>query len=155
MKEAIQDELSNISITKKINVEHHFGRLAFQVEAKSLFSGEVDGNTISRLQEIVEASQKMLVRELRQPYLGWWFKYEGELDRHFAMVKEARGLIKNLITERKTSGVKKGDLLALLLEAKYEDGSTMEEEQMIDEIMILFTAGHETTSNAQSIKTRL
>lgn len=36
----------------------------------------------------------------------------------------------------------------MLLEARYEDGNCMDEEQLIDEIFILFTAGHETTSNA-------
>ena len=155
MKHAISEELSRIPIGTKVNVEPYFGRLAFQVVAKSLFSGDVDDQTISRLQEILEASQKMLVREFRQPYLAWWFKYGGLLNKHLAMVKEARLLIKNLIRERKISGGRKEDLLDLLLEAKYEDGSTMEEGQMIDEIMILFTAGHETTSNALSFACQL
>jgi cytochrome P450 len=155
MQQTIQDELSRIPTGKEINVEPYFGRLAFQVVAKSLFSGAVEEKTILRLQEIVEASQKMLVRELRQPYLGWWFKYGGLLDKHFSMVKEAQNLIKNLILERKEKKERKGDLLDLLLEAQYEDGSTMQEAQMIDEIMILFTAGHETTSNALSFTCQL
>ena len=155
MKKAIGAELVKIPTGKEINVEPYFGRLAFQVVAKSLFSGAVEEHTISRLQEIVEASQKMLVRELRQPYLAWWFKYGGPLDKHFAMVKEGRELIKGIINQRKASSDRKGDLLDLLLEAQYEDGSNMEEEQMIDEIMILFTAGHETTSNALSFTCQL
>lgn len=36
----------------------------------------------------------------------------------------------------------------MLLDAKYDDGEPMSEEQLIDEILILFVAGHETTSNA-------
>jgi cytochrome P450 len=35
----------------------------------------------------------------------------------------------------------------MLLSAKYEDGSKMDENQLVDEILI-FAAGHETTSNA-------
>jgi len=155
MRQTIREELSSIPTGEKVPIEPYFGRLAFQVVAKSLFSGAVEEQTISRLQEIVEASQKMLVRELRQPYLTWWFKYGGLLNKHFAMVKEARGLLKALILERKVGGERKGDLLDLLLEAKYEDGSAMEEEQMIDEILILFTAGHETTSNALTFTCQL
>lgn len=155
MRKTIHEELSKIPTGKKIAIEPYFGRLAFQVVAKSLFSGAIDEGTIARLQEIVEASQKMLVRELRQPYLAWWFKYGGLLDKHFAMVKEARDLIRTIITERKAGNERKGDLLDLLLDAKYEDGSSMEEEQMIDEIMILFTAGHETTSNALTFTCQL
>lgn len=155
MRQTIRDELSKIPSEKYINVEPYFGHLAFKVVAKSLFSGEVDDQTISRLQTIVEASQKMLVRELRQPYLVWWFKISGLLGKHFAMVKESRQLIRQLIAERKASSSRKGDLLDLLIEAKYEDGSSMEEEQMIDEILILFTAGHETTSNALTFTCQL
>ena len=36
----------------------------------------------------------------------------------------------------------------MLLDARYEDGREMSQEQLIDEILILFVAGHETTANA-------
>lgn len=155
MQGAIKEELSKFPVGKVFDVEPYFGRLAFQVVAKSLFSGAVDDRSISRLQEIVEAAQKMLVRELRQPYLRWWFKISGLLDRHVRMVQEARDIIGELIAKRKESNERKNDLLDLLLEARYEDGSAMEEEQMIDEIIILFTAGHETTSNALTFTCQL
>jgi cytochrome P450 len=38
----------------------------------------------------------------------------------------------------------------MLLKARYEDGTAMSDEQLIDEVLILFTAGHETTANALS-----
>ncbi len=155
MQATIKAEVAQIPKEREVAIEPYFGRLAFQVVAKSLFSGAVADSTIARLQEIVEASQKMLVRELRQPYLGWWFKYGGLLQKHYDMVAEARGLIREIIHDRKRSKERKGDLLDLLLEATYEDGSFMEEEQMIDEIMILFTAGHETTSNALTFTCQL
>ncbi|RNC91867.1 MAG: cytochrome P450 [Allomuricauda sp.] len=148
MHETINEELSKIPVGKKVDIEPYFGRLAFQVVAKSLFSGAVDENTISRLQEIVEATQKMLVKELRQPYLGWWFKGSGLIRKHFSMVAEARQTIESLIVQRKNNKASKGDLLDMLLDARYDDGSAMEMNQMIDEILILFIAGHETTSNA-------
>ena len=39
------------------------------------------------------------------------------------------------------------DLLAMLLSARYEDGSAMPDKQVRDEIMSLLVAGHETTAN--------
>jgi len=42
----------------------------------------------------------------------------------------------------------RGDLLSMLLNAEYEDGSKMSEKQLLDELVTLFIAGHETTSNA-------
>ena len=38
----------------------------------------------------------------------------------------------------------------MLLAARYEDGTPMPRKQLIDEVLILFTAGHETTANALS-----
>ncbi len=125
-----------------------FNDLAFQTVVKSLFSGAATEDDISRLQFITEAAQKMLVRELRQPYLGWWFKASGTIERHLNLTQEARHILKAIVKSRRESKEKHDDLLDMLLEARYEDGNFMEEEQLIDEILILFTAGHETTSNA-------
>ena len=90
----------------------------------------------------------MLVRELRQPYLGWWFKLSGTINTHLNLSEEARVILKRIVDERKSSGKRYDDLLDMLLETKYDDGLGMSEEQLIDEILIIFTAGHETTSNA-------
>ena len=43
----------------------------------------------------------------------------------------------------------------MLLSARYDDGSSMEEKQLLDEILILFVAGHETTSNALTFTLQL
>lgn len=155
MQRTIRKEIAKLPVGEKVAITPRFGKLAFEVVAKALFSGAVREKEIQRLQEIVEASQKMLVRELRQPYLGWWFKHGGILEKHFKMVREARQLIRGLIAERKKTSQQKGDLLDMLLAAQYEDGTAMDEEQMIDEIMILFTAGHETTANALSFTCQL
>ncbi|NNE77002.1 MAG: cytochrome P450, partial [Pricia sp.] len=52
--------------------------------------------------------------------------------------------------ERVDSEEEKDDLLDMLLKARYEDGTPMSRKQLIDEVMILFTAGHETTANVLS-----
>jgi len=44
----------------------------------------------------------------------------------------------------------KGDMMSMLLQAKYEDGSSMDTKLVMDELITLFVAGHETTSNALS-----
>jgi cytochrome P450 len=42
----------------------------------------------------------------------------------------------------------RGDLLDLLLQARYDDGSVMSDKQIRDEALTVFVAGHETTANA-------
>ena len=152
---AILTELGKIDTEGSIDVFPIFNDLAFQTVVKSLFSSAVGESEISRLQFITEAAQKMLVKELRQPYLGWWFQLGGSIKHHVGLTQEAREILKTLVAKRKNSGVREDDLLDMLLDARYEDGNAMEEEQLIDEILILFTAGHETTSNALTFTAEL
>lgn len=155
MHKTIVDELQKIETGKPFEISLVFSDLAFQVVAKSLFSGGVSEVQVKRLQHITEEAQKMLVRELRQPYLQWWFRVSGALHKHLNLTQEARTILKQLVADRKKSKVREDDLLDMLLDARYEDGNAMDAEQLIDEILILFTAGHETTSNALTFTTQL
>jgi len=54
-----------------------------------------------------------------------------------------------MIADRRASGADRGDLLSMLLQAHDEDdGSFMTDQQVRDEAMTLFLAGHETTAVA-------
>ena len=55
--------------------------------------------------------------------------------------------IYRIIAERRASGEDRGDLLSMLLAARDDDGSAMDDLQLRDEAMTLFLAGHETTAN--------
>ena len=144
----IQKELDKIVVDKLIDIFPIFNDLAFQTVVKSLFSSEIKDEEIKKLQHTTEITQQMLVKELRQPYLGWWFKLSGKIKFHIDLINESRAILKRLVNQRKQNSSKQNDLLDMLLDARYEDGSSMDEEQLLDEILILFTAGHETTSNA-------
>ncbi len=152
---AITVELDKIGHNKTMDVFPVFNDLAFQTVVKSLFSSAVGETEIKRLQYITEAAQKMLVKELRQPFKIWWFQLRGSIKKHLILTEEARGILSKIIKERKNKTFRENDLLDMLLEAIYEDGSAMSEEQLIDEILILFTAGHETTSNALTFTSEL
>jgi cytochrome P450 len=67
---------------------------------------------------------------------------------HFVrMQAEVDELIFELITERRTEGADRDDVLAMLLEARHDDGSPMSEQEIRDELMTLLIAGHETTAS--------
>ncbi|MFZ9031094.1 MAG: cytochrome P450 [Robiginitalea sp.] len=150
MFNTIRRELSGIPVNRTLDIFPLMSDLAFQVVAQSLFSAGDLRKDMNRLQEITEANQQMLIREMRQPYFKWWFRVTGRIGRHLKLSREARGLLDRLIEMRVKSGRREGDLLDMLLEARYEDGSPMSRRQLIDEVLILFTAGHETTANALS-----
>lgn len=155
IKDAILSEYKRIQSDEVIDVFPILNDLAFQTVVKSLFSSAANQDDISRLQYITEAAQKMLVKELRQPYLGWWFKASGKIEKHLALTREARDILKRIVNERRASNTRENDLLDMLLDARYDDGNAMDEEQLIDEILILFTAGHETTSNSLTFTCQL
>ncbi|WP_229737148.1 cytochrome P450 [Psychroflexus salis] len=155
MQDAIVKQLQNIKTDQPIDVFPIFNDLAFKVVAKSLFSDAISNEQISRLQYITEEAQNMLVKELRQPYKKWWFIWSGELKKKLLLTKEALQIIEGIITKRRKQSSQKEDLLDMLLHTTYEDGSSMTHEKLLDEILILFIAGHETTSNALSFTTQL
>lgn len=150
MNSAVSAELERITPNEPQNVYPLMGDLAFQVVAKSLFSRDDIQVQMAQLKEISETNQKMLIREMRQPFMNWWFKLSGEIKRHLKYSEQARAILDSIIQERINTQMEKDDLLDMLLKARYEDGSPMSREQLIDELLILFTAGHETTANALS-----
>lgn len=61
---------------------------------------------------------------------------------------EADELLFAQIDERRAGNGARDDVLAMLLEARHEDGSPMSPEELHDELMTLLVAGHETTASA-------
>ena len=61
---------------------------------------------------------------------------------------EADAMIYETIDERRANwGAERDDVLAMLLEARHEDGSPMSPVELRDELMTLLVAGHETTAS--------
>jgi cytochrome P450 len=64
------------------------------------------------------------------------------------MQAEADELLFELIDERRGEEAGRDDILAMLLEARHEDGSPMSDQELRDELMTLLVAGHETTASS-------
>ena len=68
--------------------------------------------------------------------------------RRFEHVREkADTLIRDLIEERRSESEARDDVLAMLLQARHEDGSPMAYQELRDELMTALVAGHETTAS--------
>ncbi|WP_409292563.1 cytochrome P450 [Peribacillus sp. SCS-37] len=66
-------------------------------------------------------------------------------------IKELDETLYRIIEERRKDTQKHEDMLTILLDAKdEEDGTGMSDQQVRDELMTIFLAGHETTANALS-----
>lgn len=156
MQQTIEGELSQIQQKKEEDIFPVMNQLAFNVVAKGLFNVSASEETLLRLQFIIQQVQEFLVKEVRLPHKGWWFKLSGQISKHLKLSKESRDILLGIIEDRKQSKEHHNDLLDMLLATRYEDtGEPMTDKQLIDEITILFVAGHETTANALTFTTWL
>ena len=151
IKRTVDQFLSAFPTGDRVDVYPLMNTLAFEIVINTLFNVKVPPETRYELSHFITETQDFVIKDIRQPHKSWWFKVSGEVDRNLKKAEGARKIIRNIIQTRKESGQKFDDLLDMLLDARYEDtGLPMEERQVIDEILILLIAGHETTANALS-----
>jgi len=126
-------------------------QLAFDIVIDTLFNVNVPADKRGQLARFISEVQEFVIKDVRQPYKRWWFRLSGEMSANLKKAEGAREVIRFLIRQRTAGHTKHNDLLDMLLDARYEDtGEPMTESQIIDEILILLIAGHETTANALS-----
>jgi cytochrome P450 len=135
--------------TGTVDVYPFMHRLAFDMVIDTLFNVNVPADKRAQLGNFISEVQEFVIKDVRQPYNRWWFRLSGEMNANLRKAEGARDVIRFLIRQRTTANTKHNDLLDMLLDARYEDtGEPMIEAQIIDEILILLIAGHETTANA-------
>lgn len=132
-----------------IDIYPLMNRLAFDVVIQTLFDVNLPTETIAELSRHISEIQEFVITDIRQPYNSWWFRLSGRVKENRRKADRVREILRGVVRERQASGRRYNDLLDMLLDARYEDnGEPMREEQLLDEIVILFIAGHETTGNA-------
>jgi len=121
-------------------------RLALRVAMRALFGLDPDGAVARSVdaaglfeQALSFYSSDYALRMLRGPFTPWARLQQAarSLDR----------LIYSEISSRRGSGERGEDILSLLLDAHDEDGSTLTDLQIRDEVMTLMFAGHDTTTS--------
>lgn len=134
---------------EELDVHHEMMRVTLSVVAKTLFNADVDESAdqiggalteLMRMFPLLVTPFGEYLRLLPLPQARRFKKAMAHLDR----------TIYGIIEDRRRSGRDEGDLLSMLLLAQDEegDGGGMTDEQVRDEAMTLFLAGHETTANA-------
>jgi cytochrome P450 len=132
-----------------LNVHQEMMRLTLSVVAKTLFDADVDedadeiGAALTSLVDLFPTLMNPFANLLRK------FPFPQTIQFHRSLKRLDR-TVYGIIEERRKSGEDRGDLLSMLLMAVDEegDGGKMNNQQLRDEAMTLFLAGHETTANA-------
>ena len=135
-----------------LDIAHEMMRLTLSIVGKTLFDKDVESQAAEvreALAGVMESFWMMMLpfaeilEQLPIPVMR----------RARASRRRLDAIIYGIIAERRASGRDHGDLLSMLLNAKDEDdagagGHGMTDEQVRDEAMTIFLAGHETTANA-------
>src|SRR6185503_19911415 len=132
-----------------LNISEEMMRLTPGIVGKTLFDADVE----SESGEVGEAMTVVmeLFDTLPLPFFELLSKLPlPQLRRFDAARTRLDNIIFRLVEDRRRSGVDRGDLLSMLLLAQDEegDGGQMTDQQLRDELMTIFLAGHETTANA-------
>jgi cytochrome P450 len=131
-----------------LDIAREMNRLTLSVVGKTLFDADVE----SQAAEVGEALTGVM-----ESFWMMMLPLAHVLERlpvprmRRARIARARldAIIYGMIAERRASGCDHGDLLSMLLNAQDEDdGGVMTDQQVRDEAMTIFLAGHETTANA-------
>lgn len=134
---------------EKFVAQDAFMRISLEIIIRVIF-GATEQEEIDTLVEAIDEllgnlnplllfSPKLQVAPLG---LGPWAKFQERIARLHALLEKR-------IEAHRESGPG-DDILSMLLESRYEDGSSMSTEAMRDELMTLLFAGHETTAIALS-----
>ncbi|MEO7539959.1 MAG: cytochrome P450, partial [Pyrinomonadaceae bacterium] len=132
------------------DIDREMMHLTLQIVGKTLFNADVtdDADRIGQAMTTVVG----LFNFLMLPFSEWLEKLPLPHSIRFNRARRTLDeIIYGIINERRDSGEDNGDLLSMLLLAQDEDdGGTMSDEQVRDEALTLFLAGHETTANAMT-----
>lgn len=131
-----------------VDVDREMMQLTLEIVAKTLFDASVsdDANEIgAAMTTIVEMFNFLML-----PFSEWLEKLPLPHSFRFKRARKTLDRVMyGIIDERRKGGTDTGDLLSMLLLAQdEEDGTGMTDEQVRDEALTLFLAGHETTANA-------
>lgn len=151
MEEEIDSAFSSFEKEPEIDLYDVFHTLAFNIVAKTLFSSDIDEEKVKELGKIITEVQEVFAKEVRIPLYTQVLNILGITDKNIRKSKQAKHIIQSVLEKRRNSDEEKNDLLDMLIHARYEDTQLpMSDEQLVDEMLILFIAGHETTANALS-----
>jgi len=133
-------------------IEMHAEMMALTqaIVGKTLFDADVSGDAHEAGQAAKVLAEDFGLRLRSFQLIPYWLPTPRNLRLRRA-IRRLDGLIHRIIAERRASAEDRGDLLSMLLHAQdADDGSRMTGQQVRDEVMTMFLAGHETTAVALS-----
>ncbi|MGC4411030.1 cytochrome P450 (plasmid) [Rhizobium rosettiformans] len=144
--EDARDRLLN-PVEGTADIGHEMMRTTFDIIVETMMSGG-HGLDVGRVEQSITdylepSGWTFALGVMGAPH---WMPYPGR-GKAMAAVRFLRTSLARVIDERRRGGKKRHDLVSMLLSASDpETGRTMSDDEMVDNLMTLITAGHETTA---------
>ena len=136
---------------KVVDLAVELKSLTFKNMVNALFSTSIDDASFNSFFENYSELQRFFSNLVRMPILMKWYNLNGKTKHYTEVSNKVKAIITKIIEDRKRSKVEYDDLLGMLMGLKYSDtGEGMTSEQLVEECLILFIAGHETSASILS-----
>lgn len=151
VEEIVAAEIDSWPLHREFPIHARMQAVTLEVILRAVF-GVSEGPRLDRLRSMLEtvlqetaapAQQLIGLATRRFGSGGPWARFEGKL-------REVDELLYAEIREHRSRGglEQREDILSMLMLAEFEDGGSMSDEELRDQLMTLLLAGHETTATA-------
>jgi cytochrome P450 len=140
------------SANQAVDLAPLLSQLTLDIIARAMFSSDVQGAAADVSRHIATLNEYAL-HMLRHPWLFLLPRRFPTPFNHaqFHSLQSLNQIVQGIIRARRREAQSHDDLLSMLLSACEEGtGRGMTDEQLRDEVMTIFVAGHETTANAMA-----
>ena len=139
----IEDALSAWRPGARVDLYAWTRRLALRIAMRALFGFDPEGRDAHMAEQFERAlgfwGRDIVVQLVRGPRSPWQRMQEARRQLDSVLFAE--------IARRRATGERGNDILSLLLDATDEDGSSLSDGELRDQVMTLLFAGHDTTTS--------
>ena len=150
MQQVIESECARVSEQPVTDVFEFTRETAYRIIVRAIFTDDFGDEESATFKSILDRLQAYVIKPIRLPFLRAPLRWLGIEERYLALARQSREMVLSHIRRRREQSADGyDDLLQMLLDTRYEDtGEPMTDEQLVDEVLILFAAGYETSANA-------
>jgi len=150
MKSAAESAIQAVPVGTSFAMLDVTTEISMRVIVQAIFGGESQ----QAVQELMDSSRELVRRSVPILFFSpkFQFKFFGlsPWDRFVRSQFALRSLAEQEVNRRKQDPREREDILSMLMEATYEDGSGIESQHLYDELGTFLFAGHETSAIAMA-----
>lgn len=152
--EAMRARLEQLADGTEHDIEVEMTHVTADIIFRTIFSVPMEGEDARRVFDAFARYQALVPRLILPSIFGLrWLVWPWDAWRARRAAREIRGLLETLIRPRfeaRRAGAEhpQADILAAFLDARDEQGRAFDFEELVDQVAMLFLAGHETSASA-------